>query len=216
MSRFCGLSVALHILAEPSQITVAKKFENIKPCLHFLGQTIETLKNVQKLSKSGVPYNYILDITKYFTIMHHPILLNSWPSWPHKSWWHHFWTTPGLIWPLFSIYDDDLSFWSKHTQYSLIAIQKICTSRFFLDKSLGLIWIFQHSRPNSRINQQRHPHSSDSSDSSDSLFYSWSDYEGTISTIVEFQFLPKILLSDWLARVWRQWLHGGGNYFLQN
>ena len=121
-------------------------------------------------TKSGVPYNNILDITKYFTIMHHQMLLN---SWPHKSWWHHFWTTPGLIWPLFSIYDDDLSFWSKHTQYSLIAIQKICTSRFFLDKSLGLIWIFQHSRPNSRINQQRHPHFSDSSDS---LFYSWSDY----------------------------------------
>ena len=87
---------------------------------------------------------------------------------PLKRWWRHFWTTPGLIWPLFSIYDDDLSFWSKHTQYSLIAIQKICTSRFFLDKSLGLIWIFQHSRPNSRINQQRHPHSSDSSD-----WYSW-------------------------------------------
>ena len=124
-----------------------------------------------------MPYNCILNITKYFTIMHHQILLNSWPSWPPKSWWHHFWTTPGLIWPLFSIYDDDLSFWSKHTQYSLIAIQKICTSRFFLDKSLGLIWIFQHSRPNSRINQHRHPHSSDSSDS---LFHSWSDYEGTI------------------------------------
>jgi len=69
--------VALHILAESSQIIVAQTFENNKPCLHFLVETIETLKNVQKVAKSGVPCNHILDITKYFTIMHHQMLLNS-------------------------------------------------------------------------------------------------------------------------------------------
>ena len=47
----------------PVVINVVKKFENNKPCLHLVWQPIETLHDIQKFAKSGVPYILILDIT---------------------------------------------------------------------------------------------------------------------------------------------------------
>ena len=46
-----------------SQDYCSAKFENNKPCLFLLWRSIQTLLNVKKLAKSGVPYIPILDIT---------------------------------------------------------------------------------------------------------------------------------------------------------